>query len=699
MLTVLPTRDTVSSGALESHEFAIKANGKAFKVLIDGLYSDKIRAVIRELWSNAYDSHIEAGRADVAFDCHLPTYLEPHFSVRDYGVSLSHHGVMKLYTTVFESTKEGTNATVGKLGLGSKSPFAYTDVFTVTARKDGKKRLYSAYIGSNYVPTIDFLGEEDSDEAQGLEISFPVKTVDVGDFAYAAQKTVNGFDVLPNTNTGLLKTTAEVLFSGPGWKLYRTTDYGHGAHARQGCVVYPLDRDAIIGLSDTQRSLLRAPIYIDFPIGELEITASREGLGYDAPTCANIVARLDAIEKDILAQFQAQFDGLKTYWEAVNWMNSLNKLNLPEAVKKILTKFQFKGRRGVTSSIYLDGHQFRKVGTQYTRTDRRGAYRLDESTGNRHLVPGEFYVFTIGKNEIVSAMQARINNYCELHGNIKSVFVVRADDNSVAMRRARALFSRMPTDGWIKISSLPKPDSTSVYVKKPVQAQEVTDNSFPKATIDLNAGGYYVPMERKEITKDGRTYDLRGVRCMIDALKTLGVIGQDEKVYAIPASLKRCYQKDGSAWVDILDLAKTTIDNSADVLADIGRLSELNSYFDSDNSRLHGMVKALLKDGKIDSKALPMGRFALYYRANERLWKERLDLKARNFEAHLTLTRTLNITITGKKVPDLYVNVVDKIMADYPMLALVFNGIPHWRGVNQDHAKTCLDYVLLVDGK
>lgn len=702
MLTVLPTRDTISSGALESNAFTIKANGKAFKVLIDGLYSDKIRAVVRELWSNAFDSHVEAGRADIPFDCHIPSLYEPHFSVRDYGVSLSHQGVMKLYTTVFESSKEGTNATVGKLGLGSKSPFAYTDVFTVTAWKDGVKRMYSAYIGSNYVPTIDFLGEEPSDEPQGLEISFPVKSSDdTTDFRLAAQRVANGFDVLPNCGDfRLTKTTAEALFEGPGWKLYRTSDYGHSAHARQGCVIYPIDANAVVGLNETQRSLLRAPIYIDFPIGELEISASRESLGYDAPTCANITKRLDAIEADIMAQFQSKFDAIKTMWEALVFRKELDSLHLPECVKTIIKKFQFKGRV-VPGSLYLDWKQYRRCGiSRYQTIYRRGRNKLEEANHTAHLTPGEFQVFTIGKDEVVSAMLARIQQWRDTNYHVKNVFILRANEGSVAWRRAIALFGRMPSSDWLKISDLPKPEKDSTYVKKPVKARKLVNNAMHECEVDLNGGGIYVVMERGDIKDkpEGREFSSTQVKNIAEALRSLGVLGQDEVVYGIPASLKRAYQRDGSGWVNLFEIAQKTIDDNAAKYADIGRLSELNSFFDSNGSALFSMVKALLKGGTILSSALTNGRFATYYRVIEKLWHERIALKAVKRNDYMVLVNTLGVPVVGKSVSQQYTRVVPFVMRDYPMMQL-FEKLSYHRDLNHDDAMTALDYVTLVDTK
>jgi HSP90 family molecular chaperone len=177
-----PTFEATGEGYKEVSTFSIKANAKAFRILIDGLYSDKPRAIVREIASNALDSHIMAGCPEKPFDCHLPNRLEPYFSIRDYGVSLSHDLVMRLYTTVFESTKEDSNSQVGRFGLGSKTPFAYTEAYTVTAYLDGEARMYNAFIDSNGVPSIALLVQEPTTEPNGIEVSFPVSTADCNSF-------------------------------------------------------------------------------------------------------------------------------------------------------------------------------------------------------------------------------------------------------------------------------------------------------------------------------------------------------------------------------------------------------------------------------------------------------------------------------------------------------------------------------------
>ena len=120
----IDVNEVVLSNVGTTGEFKIRNSAKAFKILSDGLYSNKIKAVIRELSCNAVDSHVAANKADTPFEVHLPTVLEPWFSVRDFGLGLDGDQVENIYTTYFESTKTESNDFIGALGLGSKSPFS-----------------------------------------------------------------------------------------------------------------------------------------------------------------------------------------------------------------------------------------------------------------------------------------------------------------------------------------------------------------------------------------------------------------------------------------------------------------------------------------------------------------------------------------------------------------------------------------------
>ncbi len=177
------TQGTVEKSAdIQEQGFRIKANKMAFKVLSSRMYSNKILAWVRETFCNSYDAHIAAGKRDVPIEVHLPNTLEPFFSVKDYGTGLSHENMMELYATYFESTKTNCPQSIGGLGLGSKAGLCYADSFMVTSRFNGTKRTYTAFINNDGLPSISLMGEEVTDEPNGLEVQGAVDTSDFYSF-------------------------------------------------------------------------------------------------------------------------------------------------------------------------------------------------------------------------------------------------------------------------------------------------------------------------------------------------------------------------------------------------------------------------------------------------------------------------------------------------------------------------------------
>lgn len=280
--------------------FHIEANAQAFSTLLDKIYSNKIGAVVRETISNAWDSHMQAGKKDVPFDVHMPNLLEPYFSVRDYGVSMSKQDVYDIYTTLFASSKRNTNEAVGAFGLGCKAPFCYVDIFTVTVWFNGVETVYSMFLDAG-VPSIIEVSECLSDEEQGLEVKLVVRECDFVHFATEIGKmqksvlplTMNGLVYDDSLNDGLVTLNGEGFSVSVGsW-----TSRG-GVSIKQGCVIY---------LTDIQK--YQRTVILQVPIATCNVTASRESISFDAITDTNIKTYLDKatdlIEKHINGLFEA----------------------------------------------------------------------------------------------------------------------------------------------------------------------------------------------------------------------------------------------------------------------------------------------------------------------------------------------------------------------------------------------------------
>lgn len=327
ILNNAPQNEAIMSNVGEIGEFRIRNSAKAFNILSSGLYANKIRAIIRELSCNAVDSHVAAGKSDVQFEVHLPNSLDPYFSIRDFGTGLTHEQVTSIYTTYFESTKTDSNAFIGALGLGSKSPFSYTDNFTVTAIKDGKRGIYSAFINGEGVPSIALMMTEETDEAAGVEIKFSVNDrYDFYKFREEAATVYRHFKLKP-----IVKGSSEFRFE---LISYETKDIIPGVHtvenarnsvAIMGNIAYPINVPNPESTLGDLRHMLGCGLEMEFGIGELDFQASREGLSYIPETIAAIKRKLEAVRDQLAVHIKEEAEKIDNLWLRAEFLAKKHK--------------------------------------------------------------------------------------------------------------------------------------------------------------------------------------------------------------------------------------------------------------------------------------------------------------------------------------------------------------------------------------
>jgi len=319
ILNNAPVNEAIVSNVGEIGEFRIRNSAKAFSILSSGLYANKIRAVVRELSCNAVDSHAASGNIGTPFDIHLPNSLEPHFSIRDYGTGLSHEQVTQIYTTYFESTKTNSNQFIGALGLGSKSPFSYTDNFTVTAIQAGRKGIYTAFINAEGVPSIALMMEEATTEPSGVEVKFAVNDrYDFDKFRQEARNIYRYFNLKPVVNGNndfvfdLIDYETQNII--PGVHTYKGSRIA--SVAIMGNIAYPIDIPAADqSIEQDVRALLSCGLEMHFDIGELDFQASREGLSYIPSTIAAIKNKLEAVNAALATVIATEADAVENLWD------------------------------------------------------------------------------------------------------------------------------------------------------------------------------------------------------------------------------------------------------------------------------------------------------------------------------------------------------------------------------------------------
>ena len=282
----------------ESSVFKIETSSVAFDILSSKLYSNPILAIVRELCTNAYDSHKAAGKEDVPIKINIPSHLEPNFIIRDYGLGLSKEDIMEMYTTFFSSTKSSSNDFTGCFGLGSKTPFSYTSSFTVNSYWNGIKYFFVA-TKKDGLPHIFFVKEEPTEECNGLEISIPTNKEEGFDSRFYSE--LSGYlKYVPEIKVEAEKEilTQKPILTKGNVVLYEKehVDYSWEPASRTGiCYIkqgqntYKVNNfiDKCFSEEENkdikllQHFLFYCDLTIEVPIGTLAITPSRESLSQE----------------------------------------------------------------------------------------------------------------------------------------------------------------------------------------------------------------------------------------------------------------------------------------------------------------------------------------------------------------------------------------------------------------------------------
>lgn len=343
------TNSAVSSGADSSRGFGIANNGKAFKVLSDSIYQDKIGSLIRETACNGLDAHIQNGNPETPIHIHLPDSFEPYYSIEDFGLGMSPETIDNVFTVYFASTKAQSNDVIGAFGLGAKTPFAYTDKFTVTTTFDGMRYLYVMYYNDNNEPQSDLMDSFETTEPNGVKIEVPVQPEHFREFRDSLKNQLRFFPVKPVILNGgqfdfdeiprsLLSTASVTVLDTNGMSNYADL---RKSFIVQGPVGYTidetllmrkleeaLDQNLVPGLTrkdlEFLRVMLRTATWFKFNIGEIGVTASREGVEYTKHTIFNFASKLLTIHKEMIAYVEESLVGAKNAYERVKMVNRMS---------------------------------------------------------------------------------------------------------------------------------------------------------------------------------------------------------------------------------------------------------------------------------------------------------------------------------------------------------------------------------------
>lgn len=325
---------TVGGALSMSYEGHIpKGNSaKIIRMLREGIYSDYVGSLVREILSNGYDAHVAVG-IDRPVEITLPDVLSPYLRFRDYGPGMSESFMQYTYTEVGTSTKELDNRQIGARGIGRLTPFLYCDNYTVICYQQGTQWTWSIALCENDGIAVTPMYKGPTDEADGTEIVISFSSTDKDKLTSSLEKWARFFEPLPKIIAAPQRwqlTSPEYAVQGDGWGILKERGYRRSS-ALIGGLCYPIDR-GIPGVRELD-NLLADGLVLRFDIGELEITASREALSYNTKTIDAIRSRAQVVYSQRLVLLQQAVRHQPDLWQAIRTRSSQCRiLSLPETV-------------------------------------------------------------------------------------------------------------------------------------------------------------------------------------------------------------------------------------------------------------------------------------------------------------------------------------------------------------------------------
>ena len=445
----------------QESKFNIAVNAKMFRVLSDTMYMNKIGSIVREISCNAMDAHIEVGTPDLPFTIHLPNAIEPWFAVKDQGTGLSDPDIRVLYSTYGESTKDHSNDVTGAFGLGSKTPFAYTDQFTITSIYGHIKRIYVAVINDSGLPVLNLQSEEKTTEHSGLEVLMAVSNDDFTTFRDEVLNQLKFFRIKPELTNNMSQVEFEDIVNNEHitYQNEDITIFSGKYHQDpiedlffvQGGVGYPVDVDELKGISKEVKEFAEAinsqHAFVTVPIGTIGVTANREGISYEPATIKSIIDALQRISTKVCEDAVKEIKTHTNLWDRCVSYNQQIKIMQQAISSSLNIATLFEGATTDTrnsnnmalsleklealgvKAVNIKKREYRRRNTSYGSTDWK-LQRVVLSTPDR----SKYYegTFLYPKNDMVVFLRdtnskpvARLKLYLE-EGDFPTVLVLEA---------------------------------------------------------------------------------------------------------------------------------------------------------------------------------------------------------------------------------------------------------------------------------
>lgn len=329
MRPIDPVRHANVGNPVSSTRFRLDAASTAHIVnLLTNQYSDRLLAALRELSTNAADSHVSA-KTNVPIRVTLPSRINPNLVVEDFGLGLSLDDLEGLYSAYGASTKRDDDEVNGTLGIGSKAPLAYGDTFSVQSRRNGLQVLAVVSKDTDGVPVLQVLDTSATSEPNGVRIEVPIQERHFYDLQNKAEDLFSywpkGSVLVNGKQPASIRDDEDLVWLDDDVAVSLRRDQ---SVIVQHNVAYPVDR---------YRLGLPYEVIVFVPTGTVNFTPSRESLEYTERT-DEVLNLIEDYAKDAFHRvIRAKIEAATTTYERLVLVNEWRQY-VPEVVQDFFGK-------------------------------------------------------------------------------------------------------------------------------------------------------------------------------------------------------------------------------------------------------------------------------------------------------------------------------------------------------------------------
>jgi hypothetical protein len=422
-----------TSGDLEEQFFSIQDQGMIFDILRNKMYSNPIQAICREISCNARDAHREVGTPELPVQITLPSNLEPYYKVKDFGPGISPDRMSNIFIKYTASTKRNDNIQTGGFGLGAKTPFSYSDTFTIITNHNGVQYNYACFIDETKVGKLALLSQTKTSEPNGTEILIPVKPADFNSFIQSTEYVTRHWKVKPIIKgQKILWQEDKSLLTGTNWSIGGNKGWGN----REVKLIideieYPVDQAALRRYADMKLlDSCNSDVYLYFGVGELSLSASREQVYLDKNTQTKIGEQINIVLKEVRQKVVDKLELFDNLWDVNVYAKHslaglfrnygfLGQLSWKGIPLKIIDNYSQHDKLNCQVFVFDKGKHFSRTGIEADKITR---------SRNQHISYVENSKLVFNDSKIKEPTVRHIKKLFEEDDKLKSVQVICPSD-------------------------------------------------------------------------------------------------------------------------------------------------------------------------------------------------------------------------------------------------------------------------------